>query len=295
MRAKEIVLISGKGGTGKTTVTSSFVWWMHNNNYNFVIADADVDAADMHLLLKPQIKRKEYFTGKSIAKINTESCISCDLCKQYCRFDAIDIIDGNYVVNPFRCDGCGLCKLVCPVDSAIDMIPQTVGEWYISDTNSGKMVHAKLYPGAENSGNLVTMVKHQAHLIADEANIPYIIVDGPPGIGCPVTSSLSGASYAVVVSEPTFSAIHDMERAVDTAFHFRVPVGLVLNKASLNDKNAQAIKEYAEKKGIPFLGSIPFSKCIVDALVNGKFALEGCPELTENFEKIFKKILEEVK
>ncbi len=294
MRAKEIVFISGKGGTGKTTLTSSFVRWLHENNYKYVIADCDVDAADMHLLLKPEIKKRESFTGKSIAEINMETCISCDICRQLCRFDAIDVKDGDYIVNPFRCDGCGLCKIACPVD-AIEMIPQTVGEWYISDTNSGTMVHAKLYPGAENSGNLVTMVKHQAHLITDEKEIPYIIVDGPPGIGCPVTSSLSGASYAIVVSEPTYSAIHDMERAIDTAKHFGVPVGIVINKSTLNENNTKNIREYANKKGLKILGEIPFSRCIVDSLVMAKYAIDGCPELKENFVKIFKEILEVVK
>ncbi len=294
MRAKEIVFISGKGGTGKTTLTSSFVKWLYDNRYSYVIADCDVDAADMHLLLEPKVNQKENFKGKSIAEIDMEKCISCDICRQLCRFDAIDIVDGDYIVNPFRCDGCGLCKIACPVD-AIEMIPQTVGEWYISDTNAGKMVHATLYPGAENSGNLVTMVKHQAHLIADESNIPYIIVDGPPGIGCPVTSSLSGASLAVVVSEPTFSAIHDMKRAVDTARHFNVPVGLIINKASINGENTKKIRNYAFKRGIELLGEIPYSRCIVDSLVKGEYAISGCPEFKSSFESIFKRIIEVVK
>ncbi len=294
MRAKEIVFISGKGGTGKTTITSSFVYWLYKNGYDFVIADADVDASDMHILLSPKVLKKESFIGKSIAEIRNEECTSCDLCRQYCRYDAIDIIDSEYKVNPFRCDGCGLCQIVCPVD-AIDMIPQTVGEWYVSDTNSGKMIHAKLYPGAENSGNLVTMVKHQAHLITDEKNIPLIVVDGPPGIGCPVTSSLSGASYAVVAAEPTLSAIHDMERAVKTARHFNVPVGIVINKATLNKDNTEAIKKYASENNIPIIGEIPFSRCVVDALVDIKFTVEKCPELEKNFENIFKKILESIK
>jgi MinD superfamily P-loop ATPase len=294
MRAKEIVFISGKGGTGKTTITSSFVYWLYKNGYKFVIADADVDAADMHILLAPKVLKKESFIGKSIAEIRNDACTSCDLCRQYCRYEAIDIIDSEYIVNPFRCDGCGLCQLVCPVD-AIDMIPQTVGEWYISDTNSGKMVHAKLYPGAENSGNLVTMVKHQAHLITDENNIPLIVVDGPPGIGCPVTSSLSGASYAIIASEPTLSAIHDMERAVATAKHFNVPVGIIINKATLNEKNTQSIRDYAKKRDIPVIGEIPFSRCVVDSLVDLKFTTDGCPELKEIFENMFKKILEGLK
>jgi len=293
MNAKEIVIISGKGGTGKTTITSSFVWLMHKHGEKFVIADADVDAADMHILLEPKIEYEEEFVGKSVAVIDDAECTSCDICRQLCRFDAIDIVDDTYRVNPFKCDGCTLCAIACPV-KAIEMVPQVVGKWFLSSTKFGPMVHARLIPGAENSGNLVTMVKHQAHLISEKENIPYILVDGPPGIGCPVTSSISGASFVAIVVEPSFSAIHDMERATDTALHFGVPHGIIINKSGINPENEEQIKEFTKKRGIPFLGSVPFSMCVIDALVNKKIAASACSEVERKVEDIFSRILEVV-
>lgn len=294
MKAKEIVIISGKGGTGKTTITTSFVWWLSRKREKFIIADADVDAADMHILLEPIVKRQESFTGKSVAVIDKAQCTSCDICRQLCRFDAIEVIDDFvYKVNPMKCDGCTLCQIACPVD-AIEMVPQTVGKWFISETEFGPMVHAKLFPGAENSGNLVTMVKHQAHLLAEKDKIPYIIVDGPPGIGCPVTSSISGANFVVIVGEPSFSAIHDMERAAQTATHFRVPHGIVINKSGLNPSNEKIIEDFARKRGIPFLGKVPFTKCVIDALVEKKIAASSCNDVQKALDGVFRRILEVV-
>ncbi len=293
MTPKEIVIISGKGGTGKTTITASFVWWLREKGKKFVIADADVDAADMHILMKPEPIKEEEFVGKSVAEIDDELCTYCDICRQLCRFDAIYVEDGIYRVNPFRCDGCTLCEIACPV-SAIKMVPQVVGKWFLSRTPYGPMVHAKLKPGAENSGNLVTMVKHQARLLAEKEEIPYIIVDGPPGIGCPVTSAISGASFVAVVAEGSFSAIHDMERAVETARHFGVRHAILVNKAGINPENEGKIEEYARNMGIPFLGRVPFTRCVMDALVEEKIAASSCPDVRNALDGIFEKILEVV-
>ena len=271
---KEILIISGKGGTGKTTLTASVAKYMSKK----VICDADVDAADMFLLMKPEIKKKMAFKGKSVAIINNELCTSCDLCRKRCRFDAIDVVDGNYTINPYSCDGCTLCTLVCPAN-AIKMEQMTVGEWYVSQTEYGKMVHAKLFPGAENSGNLVTMVKRQAHMLAEEENAEFVIVDGPPGIGCPVTSALSGANIAIIVTEPTFSGIHDLERVYETAIHFKTTVWIVINKYDLNLKNSEKIEKFAREKGIDVVKKIPFSKCIIDSVVRGEIPADNCPEL----------------
>ncbi len=293
MRPKEIVIISGKGGTGKTTVTSSLAFWMKKKGLPFVVADADVDAADMHILLEPKVIKEESFQGKSIAVIDQDLCTSCDICRQLCRFDAIEEKDGIYQVIPSRCDGCTLCEIACPV-KAIEMVPQIVGKWFISDTRFAPMVHAKLNPGGENSGNLVTMVKHQARLLAENEGIPYIVIDGPPGIGCPVTSAISGADFAVIVAEPTLSAIHDMERAVQTARHFKVSHGIMINKASLNPENTEKIKRFAQENSIPLLGELPFDRCVVKALINKKTAIESCSSIAEKMNVVFDKILEVV-
>ncbi len=278
---KEILIISGKGGTGKTTLTASLAKYMKSK----VICDADVDAADMFLLLKPNVRKKMNFKGKSVAIIDQDKCTSCDQCRKQCRFNAIDVENGNYTVNPYSCDGCTLCTLVCPAN-AIRMEQMVVGEWYISQTESGKMVHARLYPGAENSGNLVTMVKRQAHILAEEEGSEYVIVDGPPGIGCPVTSALSGANLAIIVTEPTFSGIHDLERVYEIAEHFKVPVWIVINKYDLNTENSKKIEKFASGKGIDVIEKIPFSKCIIDSVVKGEIPADNCEELKKVVEKL---------
>ncbi|NIA23217.1 MAG: (4Fe-4S)-binding protein, partial [Proteobacteria bacterium] len=278
---KEIIIISGKGGTGKTTLTASVSKYMNKK----VICDADVDAADMFLLMKPEVTKKTAFRGKSVAIINSERCTSCDLCRKHCRFNAIDVINGLYTVNPYSCDGCSLCTIVCPT-GAVKMEQMTVGEWYVSQTKFGKMVHARLYPGAENSGNLVTMVKRQAHILAEEENADYVIVDGPPGIGCPVTSTLSGANLAIIVTEPTFSGIHDLERVYETAVHFKTPVWIVINKYDLNLRNSEKVERFAKDKGIEIIEKIPFSRCVIDSVVKGEIPADNCKELRSVVERL---------
>ncbi len=285
-RAKEIVVLSGKGGTGKTTLTGSLSKLLREK----IICDADVDAADMFLLLAPRVKKNTPFKGKFVAVIDHDRCVNCSICQQVCRFDAVYVEDGNYEIDSYSCDGCTYCKLACPAD-AITMEQQVVGDWFVSETEYGTMVHAKLKPGAENSGNLVTMVKVQAHNIARERSIPYILVDGPPGIGCPVTSALSGANLAVVVTEPTFSGMHDLERVYDLCRHFEVPVAIVINKYDLNRDNSRKIESLAIEKNIPVIGKIPFDRCVIEAISNNLTPVDFCDSLKPIFGEILDRII----
>ncbi len=288
-RVKELVIVSGKGGTGKTTLTASLVKIIKEK----VIADADVDASDLFILLSPRIKKKTEFKGKAVAVIDKGKCTGCGLCAEHCRFDAIRRDeDGLYSVNEYKCDGCYLCTYVCPV-GAISMEPGIVGEWYVSETDFGDMVHARLNPGDENSGNLVTMVKHQAQLIAGEKKLKRIIIDGPPGVGCPVISALSGATAAIIVTEPTLSGMHDLDRILKLAGQFKVMPKIVINKYTLNAENVEKIEKFASENGVEIIGRIPFDKCIVDKLsrkltpVDG----EGCGEVKKEIFSIAEKIL----
>ncbi len=286
--SKELVIISGKGGTGKTTLTSSFAYLMKDK----IIVDADADAADMYILMKPDVKKKELFKGNMPARIDTEKCTKCDICKQLCRFDAISINDeGNYVVNEIKCDACDLCRIACPAD-AIKMVETISGEWYESETKYGIMVHAKLYPGAENSGNLVTMVKHRAHILSEEKNIPYILVDGSPGIGCPVISTISGADFVVIITEPTQSGLHDLERVKKLCDSFKVKTGVVVNKYDLNEEVSNKIKSFSEENGSVFLGVIPFDKSVSKAIVNEEIPYVACDSIKKPIDEIFNKAME---
>ncbi len=288
-RAKELVVVSGKGGTGKTTLTASLVKIIKDK----VIVDADVDASDLFILLAPRLKNKTEFKGKAVAKIDLEKCTGCGLCEQYCRFDAIHKNEkGHYVVNPYKCDGCYLCSYVCPV-SAISMVPQIVGEWYVSETDFGGMVHARLNPGDENSGNLVTMVKYQAQIIAEEKKSGKIIIDGPPGIGCPVISALSGASVAVIITEPTLSGMHDLDRILKLSKQFGVVPKIVINKYTLNANNVKSIENFALENSVEVIGKIPFDKCITDKLSEKLTPVDGdgCGEVKKEIFAIAEKII----
>jgi len=291
MSLKQIVVLSGKGGAGKTTLTATLAKLFDSK----VIVDTDVDAADMFILMKPKIRKKEKFKGKSVAKINQDYCIKCGKCKELCRFDAINIINDKYKINEYMCDGCNLCEIACP-ENAINMIPQIVGEWYISETKWGDMVHAKLYPGAENSGNLVTMVKHQAKLIAENKKKNFLLIDGPPGIGCPVNSSLSGAHYAVLVTEPTQSGLHDLKRIQQVSNHFDLDNYLVINKYDINIEMTNKILEFAQDKNMKLIGKIPFDKRIVNAQVNLKTPIdfEENEDLKKQFKEIYNKLINDI-
>ena len=283
-RVKEVVILSGKGGTGKTTLTASLSKIIPDK----VIVDADVDAADLFILLEHTRKKSTKFRGKSVATIDKNKCIKCGECERQCRFDAIHKdSDGNFSVNFYKCDGCALCTYVCPVH-AIQMNEEIVGDWYVSETVFGTMVHGHLIPGAENSGNLVTLLKHEAQLIAKEKGIKRIIVDGPPGIGCPVISSLSGATLALIVTEPTLSGIHDLDRILSICKQFRVEAKIVINKASINKENVEKIKQFALKNSIEIIGEIPFDRCVVENLSQKLTPIDtdNCKTVRKEIEKI---------
>ena len=258
---KEIVVISGKGGTGKTSLTAAFAALSPKK----VICDADVDAADMHLLMAPDVQYRQDFMGGGLAEIDPEKCTQCGLCRDLCRFDAIN---EDFIVNPLDCEGCGVCVDFCP-ENAIDFPIQKCGEWYISTTRFGPMVHARLGIAEENSGKLVTLVRQEAKKLAEKEHLDLIITDGPPGIGCPVIASIGGASVLVIVSEPTVSGIHDMERVTQLAEHFKVPTMICINKFDLNPDQTRLIEDKAKKKGIQVLGKIPFDPDFVTSMVQG--------------------------
>ena len=268
---KEIVIISGKGGTGKTSLTASFAMLA---GVEAVVADCDVDAADMHLLMMPKRVKKEAFYSGYLAVIDQDKCIQCGQCKQVCRFDAISLQDDCHVVDPVSCDGCGYCPRVCPAD-AINMEERKAGSWYISKTKANNlMVHAALDIGAENSGKLVAKVKNEAKALAKQQNVRYILVDGSPGIGCPVQSSLSGANFVVLVTEPTLSGLHDLRRVYALVKKFKIKAGCIINKADLNETVREQILSFLVMENIQHIADIPFDRTFTDALILGKSVVE---------------------
>ena len=267
---KQITVISGKGGTGKTVLTASFAALAKNACF----VDCDVDAADLHLLLKPQIREKHQFISGQTAKIDREICTECGQCISICRFRAIT---EDYEVDPISCEGCSICSFICPVD-AITMEENLTGEWYVSDTRYGPFVHAKLGIAEENSGKLVSKIRQAAQHIAERENLDYVIIDGPPGIGCPVIASLSGVDFALIVTEPTLSGIHDMERVADVARHFDIPTKVVINKYDINLKNSESIEKICQKRNIEVLARLPFAEVVVQSMVNGMPVVEYCSD-----------------
>ncbi|MBN2162941.1 MAG: ATP-binding protein [Pontiellaceae bacterium] len=257
---KELVIISGKGGTGKTSVTASFA----SLAGSCVLADCDVDAADLHLILRPQVLQQETFMSGHAAAIREADCTQCGLCETLCRFDAIH----NLTVDAVGCEGCGVCVEFCPA-SAIDFPEQACGEWFVSETACGKMVHARMHPGAENSGKLVSLVRQEARRIAEQNQTDFILVDGPPGIGCPVIASITGADAVLVVSEPTLSGEHDLKRVLQLARHFKVQAMVCVNKWDINPDMAQRIEELARSMGAVPVGRIPYDAAVTEAQVNG--------------------------
>ncbi len=264
---KEIVIISGKGGTGKTTITAAFAALAKNK----VMADCDVDAADLHLILNPEIQHEEDFYSGKTAFIRENDCTQCGKCVEVCQFDAIS---PDFVIDPIACEGCGVCVWFCPVN-AIDFNDNLSGRWFISNTRFGPMVHAKLGIAEENSGKLVSLVRRQAKLLAEQENLDYIIVDGAPGIGCPVISSITGANAVLVVTEPTLSGRHDLERVVSLAAdHFQIPTFVCVNKFDLNEELTDQIEQYCQEMNIGFVGKIPYDTMVTEAMVQRKTIIE---------------------
>jgi len=257
---KELVVLSGKGGTGKTSIVGSFAAVAQSK----VLADCDVDAADLHLLLQPVIQQKHEFWSGQVAFIDEAKCTQCGLCQDVCRFEAIS----DFKVDPVSCEGCGFCWHICP-DEAITMKENLSGRWFISDTKYGPLAHARLGIAQENSGKLVALVRQQAKQIAERQGLDYIISDGPPGIGCPVISSLSGANLALLVTEPTLSGIHDLERVLGVCHHFGVPALVCINKYDLNEDNTNQIESDCLNQGVAVAAKIPFDNVVTEALVRG--------------------------
>jgi len=266
---REIAVISGKGGTGKTSLAACFAVLAGNA----VVADCDVDAADLHLLLEPEVKKRHRFQSGRLASIAPDRCTGCGLCLQRCRFGAIAKKGGRYSVSPESCEGCGVCVLVCPA-GAVDFSERDCGQWMVSETRCGPMVHARLAAAAENSGKLVSIVRGQARMLAQEGGRRLMITDGPPGIGCPVIASLTGASLAVVVTEPTVSGEHDLMRVLSLAGHFMVPAAVCVNKWDLNPDMARRIEEKAEASGAKVTGRIRYDPGVTSAQIAGKAVVE---------------------
>ncbi len=263
---KQIVILSGKGGTGKTTVTASFAALAQNA----VLVDADVDAADLHLLLKPENTETHEFSSGQEATIDPERCTACGICRDLCRFDAID---EDFRVDPFACEGCGLCASQCPEGAAV-MRPTLSGHWFRSQSEYGPFIHAKLGIAAENSGKLVAVVREEARNDAEAQNRDLILIDGPPGVGCPVIASITGCDLAFVVTEPTKSGLHDLERVVGLAKHFKIPAFATVNKADLDEEMAGKIETACHKNGVKTLGRIPFDPAAVKSVVAGARLVE---------------------
>ncbi|MCD4829077.1 MAG: ATP-binding protein [Candidatus Cloacimonetes bacterium] len=283
---REIVVISGKGGTGKTTLTATLAYML---GASVTVADCDVDAADMHLLLQPQSTREERFYSGDEPEIDASLCTGCGCCEEVCRFDAIHVVNGVAVLNPFLCEGCGYCARVCPVE-AIAMRPCYVGLLFESQLSTeATMIHARLTPGGENSGKLVARVKKDARAAAERDGCDIVLVDGSPGIGCPVISSLSGADYVALVTEPTQSALHDLGRVVELLERFHLRAGCVLNKSDIHPAVAMRVREFLADKDIPLLAEIPYDERVLEAIRLGKTPVEHAPQA---FQPLFKNILD---
>lgn len=279
---KEVVVLSGKGGTGKTSLVGSFAALAQNK----VLADCDVDAADLHLLLDPKSKEEHDFWSGQVAVIDREKCTQCGLCQELCRFAAID----DYAVIASSCEGCGFCSYICPAE-AITMKERLSGQWFISNTRYGPLVHARLGIGQENSGKLVATVRQQAKQMAEKSGADLIISDGPPGIGCPVISSLSGASLALLVTEPTLCGIHDLERVLSLCRYFDVRALVCINKYDINEENTHHIEKYCLEQGIEVAAQIPFDNTVTEAIIKGKPVVEYCHNgVARRIEQLWEKI-----
>lgn len=289
MATKELVVISGKGGTGKTSIVSSFATLAKNK----IMVDCDVDAADLHLILKPEIqKTTEFYSGKT-AEIIQDKCTKCGRCIEVCRFEAIS---DNFIVDEIKCEGCGTCFYQCP-SNAIKFGQTKSGEWFESNTRFGKLIHARLGVAEENSGKLVSEIRNYARLLAHREGHDLIVVDGSPGIGCPVIASISGASLVVVVTEPTLSGIHDAERVLKLAKHFNATACMCINKYDINPDMANKIEEFCKKENIEIVGKIPYSKDFTDAMIKEQSLIEfsSKSEISKEIKSMWSKLEERLR
>jgi MinD superfamily P-loop ATPase len=287
---KELVVISGKGGTGKTSLVASFCAL----EKNIAISDCDVDAADLHLVLKPEILKKGYFSGGEVAEINQDACTGCGACLDECRFDAVKKTGSNgkifYHIDALSCEGCGVCGLVCEFN-AVSFKTALNGEWFESKTKFGPMSHAKLGVAEENSGKLVALIRNKKNELAAAHGLGRSIIDGSPGTGCPVIASITGTDYALVVTEPTVSGVHDLKRILDVIRFFNIKSGIIVNKYDVNPQKSKEIREIAGKSGSVFLGEIPYAKAVTHAQMKGISVVEyEDSPLTEIIAKVWEKV-----
>ncbi|MEA1925071.1 MAG: ATP-binding protein [Candidatus Altiarchaeota archaeon] len=278
---KQVTVLSGKGGTGKTSVVGGLASLAENK----VLADCDVDAPDLHLILKPEIKEEIDFKALKTARIDESRCTRCGKCMQHCPFDAIK----DYVVNPLACEGCAVCELVCPVN-AVSMREKIAGKAFISDTRAGPLCHARLYAGEEASGKLVTLVREKARKVALERDLDLVLIDGSPGIGCPVIASIGGADIALVVTEPTISGIHDLKRVLMVTKHFKIKSMVCINKCDINWEKSNEVIEYCKGNNILIAGMIPYSEDFTKAMVAGKTIIEYGSEVSGAVRKVWDEV-----
>ena len=282
---KELIVISGKGGTGKTSLLGAFASLATNK----VLCDADVDAADLYLILEPEIRKRQDFQEGHRAVIDPDRCTECGLCRDLCRFHAIS---PDFKVDPIECEGCGVCVHFCPVE-AIDFPIKTCGELFISETRCGPMVHARLGIAEDNSGKLVTLTRKEARELAKNRGLGLILTDGPPGLACPVIASIAGATAVLIVTEPTLSGHHDMDRVVELANHFQIPASICVNKYDLNPDMTGVIEQYAKERGLPILGRIPFDPIFTKAMVQKQTVIEydGRSQAAQALREIWQQLI----
>ena len=291
---KELVVISGKGGTGKTSIVAAFAALAKNS----VLADCDVDAADLHLVLEPKVKQTNDFSGGKQASIIAEKCIGCGKCQDMCRFDAInfngpgnDVVDKTFTIDPVSCEGCKVCVEFCPAD-AIEFNDSINGQWFVSDTRFGPMVHAKLGIAEENSGKLVTVIRKEAKKIAQEQKKDLLIVDGSPGIGCPVIASITAADLVLVVTEPTLSGKHDLERVAQLTASFGIKTLVCVNKADVNPQITNQISEDAKKRGLKVIGKIAYDEAFTKAQIVKASVVEYTGgAITEQIKALWRQVI----
>ncbi len=286
---KEVLILSGKGGTGKTSIVGSFAHMVDNK----ILVDCDVDASDLHLLLGPRPREEHEFHSGVKARVEADRCTGCGLCAELCQFEAVTL-EATASISAFSCEGCGVCAHFCP-EQAILLDEDHCGSWYISDTDYGPLVHAELFAGAENSGKLVSHIKTQARQLAESTGTDLILIDGAPGVGCPVIASFSNVDLALVVTEPTLSGRHDLERALDLADHFKLPAMVCINKWDLHPEMSDEIETACKDRGVEVLGKIPFDPMVVTCQIQGvpvtasdtSLAAYSIRELWRNLEKQF--------
>lgn len=261
---KQLVVLGGKGGTGKTTVVAALAHLL-SEHWRLTLADADVDAPNLGILLEPDVLETEAFVGGKEAVIDATACIGCGRCQEVCRYEAVRARDGIFEIDPIACEGCAACFYECPVQ-CIAMEPVVSGEWHRSETRFGTFVHANLFPGQENSGKLVSTVRQQALHVAEQQHSDLVLIDGSPGIGCPVIAAITGVDMALMVTEPTLSGRHDLERILGVAEHFQVPAAVCINKSDLNPRRSQEIVDYCRDRGLPIVGMLPYDDAVTAAM-----------------------------